>query len=403
MGRLERKITKTMAKSHKLVLSSVVFLAITCFQTFTILTFAAVVSCIGFMARKIKVNLVSPSFLVLISLLSLGFFGLFLSSLGGVPDEALRANFKVFIFYPIISFLFMACFNSYRISEFVFSLVYISIISIFIYSCLLIFVKYFAIRNGVTEAIFNLFYSHFSYYQNRYIISSQHIPLIGIFLPFFLLEHERLFTGKYLSKRSILVFILFTCIIILSGRRMTWLICLFSVSLFSFNFLVQRVNFGALSVFVLLPVVFSFLIIFTILFDLTSVLRLDEELLSNSVRMFQIQNFLFEFNNRPFGHGLGSSYHDMRYEERVWQFEVMNFKLLADLGILFFAMFFIACVSVIWGICHSLGKSLYNIDLACYTVFANYILQGFSNPTLFNFEGVLLIFVALKIFGEEKR
>ena len=183
---------------------------------------------------------------------------------------------------------------------------------------------------------------------------------------------------------------------------MTWLICLFSVLLFALNFLVQRFNFGVFSVFFLLPAVVSLVIIFIILSDLSSVLRLDEELLSNSVRMFQIQNFLFEFNDWSFGHGLGSSYHDMRYEEKVWEFEVMNFKLLADLGILFFAMFFIACAVVIWGIFHSLGKSLYNIDLACYTVFANYVLQGFSNPTLFNFEGVLLIFATLKIFGEEK-
>ena len=117
VGRLERKVARTMAKSHKLVLSSVVLLAITCFQTFTGLTFAAVVGCIGFMATKIRVNLASSSFLVLISLLSLGFYGLFLSSLVGVPDEALKANFKVFIIYPIISFLFISCFRRYNISD----------------------------------------------------------------------------------------------------------------------------------------------------------------------------------------------------------------------------------------------------------------------------------------------
>ena len=356
----------------------------------------------------------SKFYLYVVYFSALNLLFIFWGLINGASINAVFANTKLLVIYPVLSLFFLKAFSRYiTFSNFI-SISLASVTYISFFGFLLFF-----------EIIFNIKLIPDFISNNMTIINDAssggfRLNYIGLNSLFFLLpvSMSTLF-NKSISKKSFilisLILIIALVIILVSGRRALFITTVLSPLLI----LTYLINLKYLNVkkffIVLVPLFLMFIYFFYEFFsfqaELTgsdvTVLNRITNILKDDIRVTQAYFLLDYFVSHPWGSGFGVVLPDSEIHIRdavsKWNFELTYLQLLCNIGIIGFAFY----ISIFFSLFKKMKKIAKNHD---YSYFVIGILCGlqlllvasFTNPYISSFEYIFILFLPVYILFNQK-
>ena len=329
---------------------------------------------------------------ILVGLCIIGLYGSILGAYFGNEFIGIYSNFKIYIIYSLLGLLLIPLIKRFISIDDVFQVFFISFFFIlvsYIYPVLLLYFNF----EPFLPVYFDLFFPVVSFYEGRFVINALSVPSLIILFP--VIACLYFYNQIYTKKRLFLLLTLFLLVllILISGRRIIWIL---SFSVF-FYLIWSRLNNVHLKLF--LWFVGLSIAIYSSNY-LSGLFMISDEFSLDSTRYMQIFMFFESFSSNPFGTGFGSLFYDVR-GYKAWLFELAWLKLLADTGIVFiFWLLFVLFIFIYDFRRRGKIHSKFYLD-GFYLSLACWFLIGFSNPSFFNFDGFLILYMLLAVITNE--
>jgi hypothetical protein len=194
-----------------------------------------------------------------------------------------------------------------------------------------------------------------------------------------------LYIESYLFKKSIFIFLIISLhfyIIFLSGSRGT-----FFTSIIALLFLIFYSSKSYIKFLLLVVIVPFILYLVKLIADLTNIFSTEEG--SNNVKLGHLQSFLDNINfiKLMFGDGgLGSYYFSKGTNSYLAHTEITPIDMIRYLGLILTLLLY----KVIFFPINSY-KSYFGNNIIYFIVFLIYVINSFTNPTMFNSYGLLVV------------